>query len=135
MLLDMQETMRLLPLAVITVVTAAACGGQNPPLSANPDSSAVVSMVAHHDIAQIAGEPRSTVVPPHPEDRRIRRDLNLAIALDSDLKDREISFVVRRGDLNFTGTVRSEVERRKVNDLAMGIDGVKSVANALRVSP
>ena len=74
-------------------------------------------------------------MPSHPEDRRVRRDLNLAIAQDPELEDREISFVVRRGDLSLTGTVRSEAERRKINDLAMGIDGVKSVANALRVSP
>jgi osmotically-inducible protein OsmY len=32
-----------------------------------------------------------------------------------------------------TGTVRTETERTKINDLAMNIGGVKSVANALVV--
>ncbi|RPI51526.1 MAG: BON domain-containing protein, partial [Acidobacteria bacterium] len=41
--------------------------------------------------------------------------------------------LVRNGDVSVTGTVRSEGERRKINDLAMNITGVKSVANALRV--
>jgi len=91
--------------------------------------------MARHEITQIGRQWPSTLVPSHPEDRRVRRNLNLAIAQDPELKEREISFLVRRGDLSVTGTVRSEAERRKINDLAMGIDGVKSVANALRVSP
>ena len=127
--------MRLLPMAVITVVTATACGKAPTPQSAISDSPAVVPILARHAVAQTNRESPSTVVPSHPEDRRVRRDLNLAIAQDPELKAREISFVVRRGDLSLTGTVRSEAERRKINDLAMGIDGVKSVANALRVSP
>ena len=46
---------------------------------------------------------------------------------------REISFIVANGNVSVTGTVRTEEERRKINDLAMNIGGVKSVANALRV--
>ena len=43
------------------------------------------------------------------------------------------SLLVTNGDVSVTGTVRTEEERRKINDLAMDIGGVKSVANALRV--
>ena len=73
-------------------------------------------------------------VPQNPADRNIRRDLNLAIARDTDLRNRHISFIVTNGDVSVTGTVRTEKERRKINDLAMNIGGVKSVANALLVA-
>ena len=71
-------------------------------------------------------------VPENPADMSIRRDLNRAIARDTDLRrSAEISFIVANGDVSVTGTVRTETERRKINDLAMNIGGVKSVANAL----
>ena len=79
--------------------------------------------------------PRANVVPESPADRDIRKQLSLALGRDSDLRDREISFIVNNGDINVTGTVRSEPERQRINDLAMGIPGVKSIANGLRVSP
>jgi osmotically-inducible protein OsmY len=80
-----------------------------------------------------APTPASVTVPGNPADRGIRRDLSLAIARDESLQNREISFIVANGDVSVTGIVGTEEERRKVNDLAMSIDGVKSVANALRV--
>ena len=48
--------------------------------------------------------------------------------------NRDISFIVTNGDVSVTGIVRTEEERTRINDLAMNIDGVKSVANALRVA-
>jgi hypothetical protein len=77
--------------------------------------------------------PATVTVPDNPADRGIRRDLALAIAHDAHLQNREISFIVANGDVSVTGIVRTEEERRKINELAMSIDGVKSVANALRV--
>ena len=73
-------------------------------------------------------------VPLHPADMNIRRDLRLAIARDADLRDRLISFIVTNGDVSVTGMVRTEKERRKINDVAMNIGGVKSVANAVLVA-
>lgn len=78
--------------------------------------------------------PATAVVPENPADRSIRRDLNRAITQDAALRHRDISFIVTHGDVSVTGTVQTEDERRKINDLAMNIDGVKSVANALRVA-
>jgi osmotically-inducible protein OsmY len=78
--------------------------------------------------------PGTTVVPENEDDRLIRRNLNLAISRDPSLRDRQISFLVSNGDVSVTGIVKSEGERKKINDLAMNINGVKSVANALRVS-
>lgn len=79
--------------------------------------------------------PMSNVVPQNPADRSIRRELNLAIDRDPDLKDRDLSFIVGNGDVNVTGIVRSESERERINALAMSIPGVKSIANAVRVAP
>ena len=73
-------------------------------------------------------------VPENPVDRSIRRDLGLAIAQHAELKQREISFHVVNGDVSVVGTVQSEDERRKINELAMNIAGVRSVANALRIA-
>jgi osmotically-inducible protein OsmY len=78
--------------------------------------------------------PATVTVPDNPADRGIRRGLSLALARDAGLQNREISFIVANGDVSVTGIVRTEEERRKINDLAMSIDGVKSVANALRVA-
>jgi hypothetical protein len=75
------------------------------------------------------------IVPENPADRGIRRNLSQAIAGDAELKHRDISFIVSNGDVNVTGTVKSEHERERINALALNIDGVKSVANALRVLP
>jgi osmotically-inducible protein OsmY len=88
---------------------------------------------ASHPVERDREDAIAIAIPENETDRTIRRDLNLAIADDPQLKDRAISFLVRNGDVSVTGTVRSEGERRKINDLAMNITGVKSVANALRV--
>jgi BON domain-containing protein len=85
--------------------------------------------------ASVAPEQPAVVrVPENPLDRGIRRDLNLAIGQDTELKQREISFNVVNGDVTVMGTVRSEDERTKINDIVMNIGGVKSIANALRVA-
>jgi osmotically-inducible protein OsmY len=76
----------------------------------------------------------SISIPQNPVDLGIRRDLNRAIADDADLRNREISFIVTNGDVSVSGSVRTEGERRKMNDLALSIGGVKSVANALWIA-
>jgi osmotically-inducible protein OsmY len=83
---------------------------------------------------RLIARPAMTVVPENPADTGIRRNLNLAISHDPDLKDREISFIVANGDVSVSGTVRTEEERKKINDLAMNIAGVKSVANAVLIA-
>ena len=68
-----------------------------------------------------------------PEDETIRRSLTEALKNDADLRDRAISFTVAKGDINVRGTVQNEAERKRINDLAMAIPGVKSIANGLQV--
>lgn len=81
-----------------------------------------------------AGAAAPVAVPDNPIDKGIRRDLNLAISRDADLKNRRISFIVANGDVSVSGTVGTEEERRRMNDLAMNVAGVKSVANALLIA-
>ena len=82
----------------------------------------------------IADRKPSHVEPQNPADRGVARDLMTAIENDVDLGKRDITFIVSNGDVSVSGIVRTEEERTKINDLAMNIGGVKSVANAVRVA-
>ena len=67
-------------------------------------------------------------------ERSIRVQLAKAFSDEPSLKDRDVSFSVDGWDVTLTGDVKTEPERRKANELVMNVPGVKSVANALRVS-
>ena len=108
------------------LVASIGCGADTSTQERQPDSAIRATVVAT--------AAATILVPQNPADMHIRRDLNLAIARDTDLRNRLISFIVSNGDISVTGTVQTEKERRKVNDLAMNIGGVKSVANALQVA-
>jgi len=112
-------------LFVTVAVASMGCGADlnNPPPAASRNQG---------DFSATSGS--DAIVPPSSEDRSIRRELTLAIDRDSTLKERDISFIVSHGDVSVSGIVRSEAERQRINSLALGIPGVKSVANSLRVS-
>lgn len=67
--------------------------------------------------------------------RTIRVQLDKSISEEPSLKNRDIIFSVDDGDVTVTGNVRSDAEREKTNEIAMNVPGVRSVANALRISP
>jgi len=110
--------------ASLAVAITSACGADTASHERHPDpptrAEAVVQQQASSEISPI--------------DLGILGALKLAIAEDADLRAREIKFVVINGDVSVTGLVQTEDERTKINDLAMRIAGVKSVANALRVA-
>jgi osmotically-inducible protein OsmY len=114
----------------IVIVVSAACGADTATQQQEPAPSRAQMEAPRASPASTA----AAVVPQNPGDRTIRRELNLAIDSDSDLTDRDISFIVSNGDVSVTGIVQSEAERERINHLAMRIPGVKSVANALRIS-
>jgi osmotically-inducible protein OsmY len=114
---------------LLAAIAATACRADTATQDAPVSPPSLSADLRAHDHTSDA-----SLIPENPSDRRVRRDLGLAIAGDPELKDRDISFIVSRGDVSVSGVVRSEDERRKINDLAMGIDGVRSVANALRVA-
>jgi BON domain-containing protein len=119
------DGMARVSLVIAVIVGSSACGGSRPADAPfNPPVQTVV----------LSERPAAIGVPENPIDRSIRRDLNAAIAEDADLRQRPISFHVVNGDVSVTGTVRSEDQRKKFNDLAMNTAGVKSVANALRIA-
>jgi len=93
-------------------------------------------MATTTDLSRAAAQaPLQTVEPEREGDRIIRHELSTVIARDAALKDRRITFTVDAGDIAVAGTVRTENDRQKINEIAMHINGVKSVANALRVAP
>jgi osmotically-inducible protein OsmY len=118
----------------VTITAFAASVGCGADTATQPYDVSRQTQVQHR--VESAAESSAVVaVPQSPADRNIRRELNLAIARDPDLKAGEISFIVTNGDVNVTGVVQTEAAREKINELALGIPGVKSVANGLRVAP
>ena len=114
---------------ILTVSPGCGAGSGTPRPNAPPTPASDATRVEqYHQMATPVAAPENEA------DRGIRRDLNLAIAGDPNLKDREIRFVVSNGDVSVSGMVKTEEERKKINDLAMAVDGVKSVANALRIA-
>ena len=60
--------------------------------------------------------------------------LDRSLSDESSLKECAISVRVDDGDVTLTGSVRSQTEAEHANDIAINVPGVRSVANALRVS-
>jgi osmotically-inducible protein OsmY len=107
------------------IAGTSACGSRPAtPDGVQPPAQVVVS----------SQRPAAVRVPENAIDRGIRQELNAAIAEDADLRQRPISFQVVNGDVSVTGTVHTEDQRKRINELAMNTAGVKSVANALRIA-
>jgi osmotically-inducible protein OsmY len=102
-----------------------------------PSAQEAVPSAGQATVAMRQAPPVAADVTKHESeaDKKIRQEVDAVIAQDPALKDRAISFSVDNGDITVTGTVRTETERQRINELAMHVGGVKSVANALRVSP
>jgi osmotically-inducible protein OsmY len=99
--------------------------------------SAEQAVTAGGQVATLQAQPAAAQLTKHESeaDKRIRQEVDAVIERDPALKDRAISLSVDNGDITVAGTVRTETERQKINELALHVAGVKSVANALRVSP
>ena len=110
--------------AVAVVALSAGCGISTSTQERRSDAT----------IHKAAAGAAAISVPDNPVDREIRRNLNLAISHEDGLKSRDISFIVANGDVSVTGTVRTEIERKRINELAMNIGAVKSVANGLLIA-
>jgi hypothetical protein len=117
-------------MARVSVVITAMIAGS----SACGERAATQAPVGPPTRAGVSERPAIIRVPENPIDRSIRRELNAAIVEDADLRQRPISFHVVNGDVTVMGTVRSEDQRKQINELAMNTAGVKSVANALRIA-
>jgi len=67
-------------------------------------------------------------------DRAVHIEIDHAFSFEPVLKDQTIHIIVDDGDVTLTGTVKTETQREKANELAINVPGVRSVANAVRVS-
>jgi len=122
-------------IVIATLAFAGACVGCGASTASQERSAELPVRVDASDSAPInSAAPAPVAVPDNPVDKGIRRDLSLAISGDADLKNRRINFIVANGDVSVSGTVATEEERSKINDLAMNVPGVKSVANALLIA-
>lgn len=120
-----------LPFLVAVVTASIGCGASTSSQEAEPGGPKTAA-TASPDAP--AGTPAAIAVPENPADKGIRRELNLALSRDEALKHRDISFIVSNGDVSVTGRVRTEEERKRINELALNIGGVKSVANAVLIA-
>ena len=117
-------------LCCVGVAGSLACREQT-----NAQSASVAIAQPESEFRAAPAAARPIAEPESESDLAIRRALHAAIDQDAALKNRAITFSINEGDMSVTGTVRTETERQKINELAMQINGVKSVANAVRVSP
>jgi osmotically-inducible protein OsmY len=65
-------------------------------------------------------------------DERIREDINDRLSDDSFLDATEIDITVNNGEVTLTGTVENRIDKRRAEDLAEDISGLKNVQNQLR---
>jgi osmotically-inducible protein OsmY len=113
----------------VCVVGSSGCREHTAAQASRADAHTQADVEAPGPSAPVVAKPESE------SDGLIRRELRAAIDSDPALKDRAITFAIDNGDITVTGSVRTESERQKINELVMQVTGVKSVANALRVSP
>jgi osmotically-inducible protein OsmY len=66
-------------------------------------------------------------------DERIREDINDRLSDDAFLDATEIEVTVSNGEVTLSGTVENRIDKRRAEDLAEDISGVKNVQNQLRV--
>jgi hyperosmotically inducible periplasmic protein len=66
-------------------------------------------------------------------DGQIRDRLSEAVDRDTTLKDRSINFDVNNGVVTVKGTVRSQAEKNRVDEIVKNAPGVKDFANGLEI--
>lgn len=67
-------------------------------------------------------------------DERIKEDINDRLSDDSWVDATEVSVEVNRGEVVLSGTVDNRIEKRRAEDLAESISGVRNVENRIRVT-
>ena len=67
-------------------------------------------------------------------DERIKEDINDRLSDDPFVDASDIDVTVSNGEVSLTGTVDHRSTKRRAEDLAEAVSGVKNVENRLRVS-
>jgi hypothetical protein len=66
-------------------------------------------------------------------DASIREDIGERLARDPDVDPSEVELMITDGEVLLTGTVDSREDRRKIEDIAWQVSGVRDVQNRVRV--
>ncbi len=67
-------------------------------------------------------------------DERIKEDLNDRLSDDVFIDATEIEVTVNKGEVTLIGTVRERFEKRRAEDIAEEVSGVRQVENRIRIS-
>ena len=70
-----------------------------------------------------------------PDDATLTSDVKAKLAADSTLPASAISVETKNGVVTLSGTVNSEAEKSRAEQIAKGVEGVKLVTNNLTVKP
>lgn len=70
----------------------------------------------------------------HRSDDRVREEISDRLTDDHQVDASEISIQVQNGEVTLTGTVNDRGQKRRAEDLAESISGVREVTNNIRVS-
>ncbi len=72
--------------------------------------------------------------PPEPkDDKDITEAVHTALFVDPNIDDKNYSIRTENGVVYISGVAKNEDERRRVRDIALGIDGVREVLDRVRV--
>lgn len=100
---------------------------------------ALVSLAVLLGGAQLAGcasEPGQRATGQVLDDSVVTGKVKTAIARDASLSAaKDINVTTYRGVVQLSGFVESEQTSRRAEEIAKGVEGVRSVENALRVNP
>lgn len=67
------------------------------------------------------------------EDKEITEAVHMAFFLDPEIDDRQYTVRTENGVVYLAGYARTERERRRVEELALGVEGVREVINEVRL--
>jgi osmotically-inducible protein OsmY len=75
------------------------------------------------------------LTPDERPDTTLTAELKKEFASDAVLKRTKVSIVVNNGEVDLTGTVVSEAEKRRADEVAKSFKGVRWVKNEIIVTP
>lgn len=78
---------------------------------------------------------RMTVRPTDREDRQIIADIRTNLRGNPATESYDVAIDASAGDITLSGSVSSQTEKKLAEDVAAGVDGVRSITNDIRVTP
>jgi osmotically-inducible protein OsmY len=129
----MNRSVFLLPTALATAFTLAACNPRDDTTAGQKVDQAVAGAKSGMNDAKRAGNEAATSVASAATDATITTKINAALAADDKLKATKIDVDTRNGHVVLTGTAPNAGSRDRATTLAKAVDGVVAVDNRLAV--